>query len=55
MCEWAWEIRHAYKTVIRNFKEKRSLGRSRCTWENNIKMNLREIGYRMDYLASDRV
>jgi hypothetical protein len=37
---------------------KRSLGRPRCRWVNNIKMDLREIGLDgMDWidLAQDRV
>ena len=36
---------------------KRPLGRSRCRWENNIKMYLQEVGYgSMDWieLAQDR-
>jgi hypothetical protein len=38
-------------------KGKRQLGRHRCRWEDNIKMDLREIGWGgIDwiYLAQDR-
>jgi hypothetical protein len=38
------EIRSAYKIFIRNPEVKRSLGGSRCRWENNIKMDLKEPG-----------
>jgi hypothetical protein len=38
-------------------KGKRLLGRPRCRWENNIKMDLQEVGFRdVDWieLAEDR-
>jgi hypothetical protein len=30
-----------------NLKEKKSLGKSRCRWEDNIKMDIQEIGWRV--------
>ena len=29
---------------IQSFSGKRLLGRQRCRWENNVKMDLREVG-----------
>ena len=37
------EGRSAFKIVTGKSTGKRSLGRSRCRWEDNIKMNLEEI------------
>jgi hypothetical protein len=31
-----------YKILVRRLEEKRSLGRSRHRWEDNIKMNLKD-------------
>jgi len=31
----------AYRIFVTNFKRKRLLGKPRCRWENNIKMNQR--------------
>jgi hypothetical protein len=42
---------------VRKREEKRLLGRPRCRWENDVKMNVREIGGGgMDWidLAQDR-
>jgi hypothetical protein len=36
--------RNAYKISVGKSKEKRPLGRPRCRWTDNIKMDLREIG-----------
>jgi hypothetical protein len=33
----------AYRILIGKHEGKRPLGRSRCTWEDNIKMHLREV------------
>jgi hypothetical protein len=38
------EGRGAYRVLIGRPKGKRPLGRPRCRWEENIKMDLREIG-----------
>jgi hypothetical protein len=49
--------RNAYRILVGNPEEKRPLGRPRCRWVNNIKMDLREIGWDgMDWidLAQDR-
>jgi hypothetical protein len=60
---WAWHVpqmrtkRNAYRIVVLKPEEKRPLGRSRFRWVDNIKMDLREIGWGgMDWidLAQDR-
>jgi hypothetical protein len=38
-------MRSAYSTLIGNPGRKKSLGRPRHRWEDNIKMDLREIGW----------
>jgi hypothetical protein len=38
------EKRNAYRTTVGKPEGKRPLGRSRCRWVDNIKMDLREIG-----------
>jgi len=38
-------MRCAYKILIKKCKGKKPLGRSRHRWENNIRLNLREIGW----------
>jgi hypothetical protein len=48
---------NAYKILVGNPEGKRPLGRPRRRWVNNIKIDLREIGwYEMDWidLAQDR-
>jgi hypothetical protein len=52
----AWG-RSAYKILVRKPEVKRPLGRPRRTWENNIRMDLREIrwgGMEWIDLAQDR-
>jgi hypothetical protein len=39
------EIRNVHKILFGNPEEKRPFGRSRRIWEENIKMDLREIGW----------
>ncbi|KAJ4426336.1 hypothetical protein ANN_27150 [Periplaneta americana] len=39
------ECRNAYSVLVRRPKGKRPLGRPRHRWEDNIKMDLREVGY----------
>jgi hypothetical protein len=49
--------RNAYRILARKPERRRPLGRSRRRWVNNIKLNLREIGWGgMDWidLAQDR-
>jgi hypothetical protein len=51
------EKRNAYRIFVGKPERKRTLGRTRRRWVNNIKMDLREIGwYGMDWtdLAQDR-
>jgi hypothetical protein len=51
------EKRNAYRILMGNPEGKRPVGRHRCRWENNIEMDLREIGWGcMDRinLAQDR-
>jgi hypothetical protein len=38
------EIRNVYKSLVGNTEMKMTLGRPRCRCEDNIKMELREIG-----------
>jgi hypothetical protein len=38
------EGRGAYRILVGRPKGKRPLGRPRCRWEDNIKMDLRETG-----------
>jgi hypothetical protein len=34
----------AYRVLVRRQERKRALGRSRCRWENNIKMKIQGTG-----------
>jgi hypothetical protein len=46
------------KVLVRRPKGKRPLGRSMCRWEDNIKMDLREMGIdgaNWIWLAQDRI
>jgi hypothetical protein len=45
-CSTYGEKRNAYKVLVGKPRGKRPLGRPRCTsrWEDNISMDLREIG-----------
>jgi hypothetical protein len=38
------ERRGAYRVLVGRPEGRRPLGRPRCRWENNIKMDLREVG-----------
>ena len=38
------QSRNAYRVLVGNHEGKRPLGRPRRRWEDNIKMNLREVG-----------
>jgi hypothetical protein len=38
------EGRGVYRVLVEKPEGKRALGRSRCRWENNIKMDLQEVG-----------
>jgi len=51
------ERRGVYRVLVGKPEGKRSLGRTRCRWEDNIKMDLQEVGGRStDWieLAQDR-
>jgi hypothetical protein len=51
------EVRGAYNILVRRPEGRRPLGRPRRRWEDNIKMNLREIGFEdveWTHLAQDR-
>jgi hypothetical protein len=51
------EKRNAYRILVGNPEGKRPLGRSRRRWEDNIKLDLREMGWGvMDWIdvAQDR-
>jgi hypothetical protein len=39
------EVRGAYNILVGRPEERRPLGRLRRRWEDNIKMDLREIGF----------
>jgi hypothetical protein len=39
------EVRCAYNILVGRSEERSQQGRPRCRWENNIKMDLREIGF----------
>jgi hypothetical protein len=51
------EIRNVYKTLVIKTESKRPLERLRCRWEDNIKMDLRDMGWEIVewmHLAQDR-
>jgi hypothetical protein len=50
------EKRGAYRILVGRPEGRRRLGRPRLKWEDNIKMNLQEVGWGMDWfeLAQDR-
>jgi hypothetical protein len=43
-----------YRVVVGKTEEKRPLGRPRLRWEDNIKMDLQEVGMDWIKLAEDR-
>jgi hypothetical protein len=43
--EQMWEKRSAYRIVVGKPDGKRPLGRPRCKCEDNIKIDLRDIGW----------
>jgi hypothetical protein len=50
------ERRDAYRVSVGKPEGKRTLGRPRSRWEDNIKMDLQQVGWGMDWidLAQDR-
>jgi hypothetical protein len=56
-CNINWEKRNAYRILVGKPERKRPLGRPRRRWMNNIKTDLRNIGWDgMDWidLTQDR-
>jgi hypothetical protein len=56
-CSTEGEGRGVYRVLVGKHEGKRPLGRPRCRWEDNIKMDLQEVGcWAMDWieLAQDR-
>jgi hypothetical protein len=52
------EIRNAYKMLVRKPDRKRPLRRPRCRWGDNLRLDLRKIGWEVVdkiHLAQDRV
>jgi hypothetical protein len=47
-------MRNAYRILVGNPEGKRPLGRPRRRWVDNIKMDLRELGWDWIDLAQDR-
>jgi hypothetical protein len=51
------EIRSSYKILVGKTEGKRPVRRRRCVWEDNIRMDVREVGLKVAYcmhLARDR-
>jgi hypothetical protein len=46
------EGRGVYMVLVGRPESKRPLGKPRCRWEDNIKMDLREIGSKVDLAGS---
>ena len=44
-CSWNGKIRGAYRVFVGKPEERRPLGRPRLRWEDNIKMDIREVGW----------
>jgi hypothetical protein len=44
-CSTNWEKRNAYRLLMGMPEEKRPLGRPRCGWVDNIRMDLGEVGW----------
>jgi hypothetical protein len=56
-CSTNGEKRNAYRILVGKSEGKRQLGRPRCRWVDNIKIDVRKIGWDgMDWidLAQDR-
>jgi hypothetical protein len=43
-CDACGENRDAYRVLVGKPEGKTKLGKSRCRWEENVKMNLKQIG-----------
>jgi hypothetical protein len=55
-CSTYGEKRGAYRILVGRPEGRRPFGRPRRRWEDNIKMDLQEVGWGMDWieLAQDR-
>jgi len=55
-CSMYGERRGIYRVVVGKPQGKRPLGRPRCRWKDNIKMDNQEVGWGMDWidLAQDK-
>jgi hypothetical protein len=55
-CSTYGDKRGAYRILVRRPEGRRPLGRPRGRWEDNIKMDLQEVGWGMNWmeLAQDR-
>jgi hypothetical protein len=52
----AWRRGCVYRVLVGRPEGKRPLGRPRCRWEDNIKMDLKEIGiYRANWISRLRI
>jgi hypothetical protein len=45
------ERRSAYAVLVRKPEGKRPLGRHRSRWEDNIKIDLQDVGWGRDWIA----
>jgi hypothetical protein len=45
------EIRGAYRVLVEKPVGRRPLGRPKRRWEDNIKMDLQEVGWRLQFPA----
>jgi hypothetical protein len=45
-----WKKRNAYRILVGKPEGKRQVGSPRRRWEDNIKMDLRGIGWGMDWI-----
>jgi hypothetical protein len=56
VCSTYGEKRGAYRILVGRREGRRPLGRLRRRWEDNIKMDLEEVGWGMDWieLVQDR-
>jgi hypothetical protein len=46
-----WERRSANRVLVGERERKKPLGIPRRRWENNIKMDRREVGWGVDWIA----
>jgi hypothetical protein len=48
------ERRGVYRVLVGKAEGKRPLGRPRCRWVNNIKINLQEVGWGSEWIVVAR-